>query len=56
MPLIIGTKNQPNWRSLRCRMSITNAGAEAMYSHNAPKLNVPAAASRWKRGLRKIAK
>lgn len=30
MPPIIGTKNQPNWRSLSRSRSSTNAGAEAM--------------------------
>ena len=55
MPPIIGMKNQPNWRSLSPIRFITNAGAEAMYRNSALKLNVPDAASRWKRGLTKIA-
>ena len=56
MPLIIGTKNQPNWRSLRPSTSTTNTGVDAMYRNSAEKLNAPAAATRWKRGLVKIAK
>jgi len=60
MPPIVGTKNQPkspspSARPSMCRCSSTNAGAEEMYRNNAEKLNAPAAARRWNRGLRKIA-
>ena len=54
MPLIIGTKNQPNWRSLRPSTSTTKTGVEAMYRNSAEKLKAPAAAMRWKRLLTKI--
>jgi hypothetical protein len=54
IPLIMGMKNQPNWRSSRRSRSSTNAGAEAMYRNSAAKLNAPAAARRWKRGLSAI--
>ena len=56
MPPIIGTKNQAKLRSFNPSRSSTNAGAEAMYRNSAPKLKVQAAASRWKRGLTKIAR
>ena len=55
MPPMVGMNSHAKSRSPRCRCCITNTGAEAMYKNNAPKLNVPAAANRWKRGLTKIA-
>ena len=51
MPPMVGAKNQPNCCSFNFSMSSTKAGAEAMYRNSAPKLKVPASASRRKRPL-----
>ena len=44
----------PQLDSAMALMARRYFGAEAMYRNSAPKLNAPAAASRWKRGLRKM--
>ena len=46
IPAIVGAKNQPKSCSPSPRMSITKAGADAMYRNSAPKFSVPAMASR----------
>ena len=55
MPPMVGMNSQAKSPSPRRRCCITNTGAEAMYRNMPAKLNEPAAASRWKRGLMKIA-